>query len=393
MTAAATRTAKKVSSKGKRRAQGEGSVYRIGSGSRAGQWCGSISLKNQRTKSGSRKRKVVYGSTQSEVLSKLRGENIRTGNGQESIKSDLTVGEMLLNWLEETYVIPKAKQSTLETFRARVNSRLIPYVGFKKVSPFSGTDVYNLTTELLKKGYSKSSIKFALASLKAALDWAVLKKLIPVNPMIGMKRDVRLKLSKTSMNIFRAEEIDSILKSARACLKGVYLPALHLGIHCGLRRGEILGLQWSDIDFETGWIKVHRSVGRFGESSTKTEEPRKVHAPLTTLEALRSSYGKRKGKYVLTGRDGGYMAAVSFGNAYRQILDHAAVSYRNIHNMRHTFASRLLAAGAPLTTVSAWLGHASPIVTLKCYAHAVKDLDGRAIEIQEQLSKSPVAAA
>jgi integrase len=156
-----------------------------------------------------------------------------------------------------------------------------------------------------------------------------------------------------------------------------------LALHTGMRRGELAGLRWSDIDFNTNEIHVQQQHNRFDED----DDLKSIHSdriiPLSrTARAALMDHGINETDRlatltnphvdrVFTGKTGQPIILRSMSRWYNERAKDAQLSDYGWHAFRHTFASRSLAAGVPIVDVSEWLGHADPSVTLALYSWAL----------------------
>jgi integrase len=177
----------------------------------------------------------------------------------------------------------------------------------------------------------------------------------------------------------------------------------------GMRIGEVTALQWIDIDFAKNYIIVRRNIPHHGQvETTKTEaSQRKVDMSPELAEVLRQLRTERK-KEALAGGTAFEMedwvfrtdagTPIHYTNFLRRIwhrvLDLAQIRRRTPHDLRHTWASHMLASGADLAYVSAQLGHANPSITLRIYSHWVPGtrrittsiLDTKSVNVSEMNS-------
>ena len=153
-----------------------------------------------------------------------------------------------------------------------------------------------------------------------------------------------------------------------------YFELFLLDLSTGLRRGELLGLKWQDVDFNQGTITVRRQISRINgqvvEAPLKTKNSYRV-IPLgnQALEVLKSQEEKQSSEYVFPSPSGGPISPDSVRNMLRRVLKRAGLPYVRFHDLRHTFATLALQNGVDVKTVSGMLGHFSAGFTLDTYAH------------------------
>lgn len=142
----------------------------------------------------------------------------------------------------------------------------------------------------------------------------------------------------------------------------------------GLRRGELLGLKWSDVDLDAGVIRVKRQVarvdGQIVEAPLKTKNSyRTVAISQQAAEVLKQQKAKTNGEYVFPSPNGGPISPDSVNNMLKRVLARAGIPRVRFHDLRHTFATVALQNGVDIKTVSGMLGHFSAGFTLDTYAH------------------------
>ena len=148
----------------------------------------------------------------------------------------------------------------------------------------------------------------------------------------------------------------------------------YIELATGLRRGELLGLKWSDIDWKNGIIKVRRQVARVNgeivEAPLKTKNSyRVVSISPQAIKVLREQKRKTKDTYVFPSPNGGPISPDSVNNMLKRVLERAGIPKVRFHDLRHTFATIALQNGVDIKTVSGMLGHFSAGFTLDTYAH------------------------
>ncbi len=174
---------------------------------------------------------------------------------------------------------------------------------------------------------------------------------------------------------------------------------LLVGAVTGARRGELCALRWSDIDLAHGSVLIHRALidvgGRVGEKDTKTHAARRLRLDLATVEALTAYRAATEVRSVALGTALA-VDAFAFSHAadgsmpirpdkvtgsFRRLADRLDLTHVRLHDLRHFAATRMLAAGVPVRTVSGRLGHADASTTLGVYAHFVdaSDQDAAAV--------------
>jgi integrase len=234
--------------------------------------------------------------------------------------------------------------------------------------------------------YSKDSVRLMLAVLRTMLQEAVNEGILPVNPVMKLGKFYRsARRIKEKVDPFTIEELHAIEARCREKFPEHYSFILCMA-RTGMRIGEVTALQWIDIDFSKNYIIVRRNIPHHSQvETTKTvASQRKVNMSpelAEELKRLRTEHKKQAladGKafdmeaWVFPNEDGSPMHYSNFlRRVWHKVQDQSKVRRRTPHDLRHTWASHMLAAGADLAYVSAQLGHANPSITLRIYSHWV----------------------
>lgn len=312
--------------------------------------------------------KSIYGKTYTEVRLKMK-------NYTEPEKTK-PINISLVSWIEDYLKLQenKVKISTIKVYERYFNRFIKPFFGsiaLRKINKEILQTFVNSLSEL-----SPSTVKGIFSFLRETL-----KRASKENYITPVWLDVELpKMKKHAVEVFTKDEQMKIER-----VLDIEDNPNDIGIlicfYTGLRIGEVCGLKWSDIDFESGDMSVNRTVQRItldGKSVLRELAPksetsqRKIPIPSCLLEKLKVTYSNRKSIYVLNTAFHA-MDPRTFQNQYKRILEKAGVRYANAHTLRHTFSVRALELGFDVKTLSEILGHADATVTLKIYAHSLDE--------------------
>lgn len=167
-------------------------------------------------------------------------------------------------------------------------------------------------------------------------------------------------------------------------------------LYTGLRIGEVCGLKWQDINFQSNSLSVNRTIQRMSidnqsqlvELSPKSESScRKIPIPTFLMEYLNKVRLNSSDEYVLS-INSHMMDPRTYQNQYKRILEKSGVKYINFHGLRHTFSVRALEAGFDIKTLSEILGHADATITLQRYAHSLDEHKRNSMERLSELRVS-----
>lgn len=368
-----------------RRGWGEDSVYQDGD-----RWRGAISL--GRTPDGRRRRIKVSGGTKAEVIAKLKKVHRALDAGAESPTRRLTVGAYLDQWIEG--VPGRVEQSTASDYADTVRLHLKPGLGSKILTKLSVSEMNALWASKRKAGYSANSVRIMRTVLRSALHQAEREGLL-IRNVAALSDPPRLGQSEgRSLTVAEARRLLDAASGDR--LEAVYAITLVFG----LRRGEALGLSWSDIDLDSGLVHVRQQLRRERLPADQQEEAgRKTQLILRDLKTKRSrrmldvtpaldgllrSHRARQARerlaagpgwaesdLVFTTGKGTPIDPDNFARYFHRLCARADLGHWTPHELRHSAASIMLAQGTPLYVVSEVLGHGSVAITKDIYGHLI----------------------
>ena len=239
---------------------------------------------------------------------------------------------------------------------------------------------------------SAKTVREIASVLSVALTEAFRLDKILVNPFL------KVKLPKIERSEARALTPDEVAHLRDACRGDWTFTFVEISLATGARRGELLALEWSDIDWITATLAINKSVEQTKEGlrvkAPKSGRGRKFRIGQTAIAALRFQQEQLderrrlvgadyKGDLVFCQPDGSQLWPHLVSQTVIRRLRKAGIKDASLHTLRHTHASNLLSKGVPLSAVSARLGHADVNVTAKIYTHALPDDDIRAADAWE----------
>ena len=359
----------------KKRANGEGSIRKR----KDGRWEGRYTAGHDPA-TGKQIFKNVLGKTQAEVKEKLKKALVEAGQIDFTKSGKYTVGTWMDEWFENVAKI-KVRPSSHQTYRGYIDNHIKPNIGNIPLEKLTTMDLQKLYRTLLTKGrverieaenqpsgLSAKTVRNINQVISSALDLAVAQKIIPSNTTDACELP---KVEHREMQTIPEEQLQAFLAEAKAT--GVY-EMYYIELATGLRRGELLGLKWQDIDWKNGIIKVRRQIarvdGQIVEAPLKTKNSyRTVTISPQAIEVLKQQRAKTHDQYVFPSPNGGPISPDSVNNMLKRVLARAGIPKVRFHDLRHTFATIALQNGVDIKTVSGMLGHFSAGFTLDTYAH------------------------
>ena len=361
----------------KRRANGEGNIRKR----KDGRWEGRYTA-GRDPETGKAIYKNVLGKTQAEVREKLK-QALETAKKLDFTKAgQYNVGQWLELWLEE-YAKLKVRPSTYKTYQGFIKHHVKPNIGSIPLLKLTTMDLQKMYKKLLEsgrvdrteakdkpKGLSNKTVRNIHQMVSSALRFAMEQKLILENPAT---RCALPKVERKEMKTLPVEQLNAFFDEAKR--SGVF-ELYYIDLLTGLRRGELLGLKWDDIDFKNGILHVRRQVmrqeGKMVEAPLKTKNSyRSIAIPADAVEVLKMQRDKigSGSEYVFPSPTGGPMSSDSVLHMLQRVLKRAGLERIRFHDLRHTFATLALQNGVDVKTVSGMLGHYSAGFTLDTYAH------------------------
>jgi integrase len=369
-----------------KRANGEGTVRQRIDGS----WEGRLSYVDHGTDT--RKRVSVYGASAAQVRSKLRRVRERIEAGAPAKDATVTVAAWPARWRESSLAASDRKPTTKALYvslsRKHLEAGEFAAIRLDRLRP---THVEKLVTTLRKTGLSDSTVRQVFGILRLALDVAVRDGLLAANPVAKVKRPG---VARREARYLPATDVTRLLDAAEGLR---YHRAVALMAATGLRRGEVSGLRWADVDLANGHLTVRHTLSRVGGELVLTE-PKTARSrrrvPLSasmvaTLRSQRKAQLEDRLKAADQWSDTGMVFATEFGTAVdpRNLLrtvelaaKTAGIEGVGAHTLRHSAAVAWLEAGVHIKAVADLLGHSSIAVTGDVYGHASDETARTAID-------------
>ncbi len=315
-----------------------------------------------------------------EVAAKIRAK-LLLGDLELEPKKVFTFDEYALLWIEN-YIKPVRRPSTTERYESILRLYVLPTFSKKPLDKITRADVKSFLLHLHKNGKSRSTISLCRDVLSGVLVQAIDDELIHTNPVVGVLKMLKLERDKKiPVEPMNFEEVALFLDTCKQTQPWHY-PLFLTAFRTGMRMGELLALEWRDIDFNGRFIRVERSFKRNEVQGTKTNKSRRVdmsnqlHDELHRLHTQRLQEALAKGKdypnnIIFHHSDGGHISQNTIRNCFKRILVKAGLRGLRFHDMRHTFASLLLTNGESLAYVKEQLGHSSIQMTVDIYGHLI----------------------
>ena len=381
---------------GRKRKNGEGTVRLR----KDGRWEGRIVIGYD--ENGLPKTKNVLAKTKGECIEKLKAlKSTITPDTPIKLKADMPFGEWLDHWYE-TYCKPNARPATQRTYEGYIRLYLHPRLGSIPLNKVTTSDIQQMCTWMMTEarvdqkngdsGLSDSQVRNCYSLCDRVLEKAVAEKLIVRNPAKGCKLPPN---RPNEMKVLSREDMQKVLIQAK---EENYYELFLLEFATGLRLGELMALQWDDVDLVTGELRINKQVNLVGSklviSEPKTKAAvRTLILPPSVRKVLAEYKTRVNSRWLFPSPKKEDLPIIPSAVSRRlhTLLEHAGCEQVRFHDLRHTFATNALAHGMDIKTLSTILGHVSSATTLNTYSHVTDEMRQRAaVKIDQGIAKAEI---
>lgn len=349
------------------------------------------------------RRRSLYAKTKRDAQKRMRAALSQADNGIRPGDARTSVGDYLDDWLI-TYVEPRLRPRTVESYRMVVRLYLKPHIGRIPLAKLSPEHVQAMLAKVGAAKRSPTTVGYARTVLRVALGRALKAGKVQRNVATLVDPPAKVRRALTPLTV---AQVGAFLQSVAADRHGTLYTA---AIALGLRQGELLALRWHDVDLEAGLLTVRHSLqrvdGKLQLVEPKTDRSRRVVAmPATLTRALRDHRVRQLEERLAAGsrwQEDGFVFTTSIGtpldginvtHAFQAALRAAGLPHQRFHDLRHACATLLLEQGEDLAVVSKLLGHSSLSTTADVYAHLTRDMQRRAAGRMDTILAAPRQAA
>lgn len=335
-------------------------------------------------KAGRNKVKAIYGKSKGEVTEKRKAWQKELEAGLDMDTAKMTFGDWLKRWLE-VYKKGTVETTSYEMYERYINSYILKEsIASVKLKDLNRTNLQSYITEK-KKELSIASLQLIRAIISNSLKMAAEDDILMKSPAIGLKIPKQETDKREEIKPFSKEELKQILGT---CKDQRYFHVIYVAAFTGMRRGEILGLRWQDVDFKNKIIHV-RQQAKWSETAKKmiigrlktTNAYRDIKISDNVIAALKkqkawqaanklelgTAYAKTD--LIFTDEAGEILRSNSLSVYFVRLVARSKVESRSFHHLRHTFASIAISNVPNVKAISMTLGHATVAETLDIYGH------------------------
>ena len=309
--------------------------------------------------------------------------------------NDDTAASFLLQWLT-TYAATNTRLRTQVGYRGLLRRYVVPAIGHVRLQRLQPRQIQELYADMLAQGLSERTVLHVHRLLKQTLSHAVKWGLLVRNPAEAVAPP---RVEPTEIEMWDTPTLKSFL---RAASESRYADIYELGILTGLRRSELLGLGWSCIDFDVGYLMVVKTLQRIDghglvEEKPKTQKSRRSvalsEASLALLRRVRANQSAQRLAVGPAWHDSGLVFTQVNGKPidpnrvtreFQSIVRKAGLPHLTLKGLRHVHATLLLVGGVHPKVVSERLGHSNISTTMDIYSHVIPGLQERAAQVIDE---------
>jgi len=308
-----------------------------------------------------------------------------------------TLGEHYKTF-ERTYLNTAVRHTTQSSYESNYRLHILPVLGHRRLNEITRAQIKDFVASLVEQKLARPTIRIITSQLCALLNQAIEDGIIDFNPATNLAKFYKnAPIRHKEIQPLTEPEIKAFLRSVLKYAAQHFATFL-AAIHTGMRTGELVGLQWTDVDFFGKFIIVRRAVVRRRIVETKTDKVRKIDlsdalaAELKKLKRHRQEQWLAKGQpeipqWVFCAENGNFMDPYNLKDRYfYKYLEKAGLRRIRFHDLRHTFATLLLQNGESLAYVKDQLGHSSIRMTVDVYGHLVPGANRQAVNKLPSLS-------
>jgi len=333
------------------------------------------------------KRRGVYGRTKKEAQQKLRKLLGDADRGLLPPPEKLTLDAYLERWFEDV-VKPSVRPRTHKGYHDLARLHLLPVLGQVKLPMLQPGHLQNVYQGMQNRGLSAHTVHRVHSVIRSALNQAVEWNLVPRNVALAAHPPTPRREEMKTLTVAQMRILLHDVKGTR------WEPLLSLALTTGMRQGEILGLRWSELDFDAGTVRVTRQLDRskqLAEPKSKAAR-RQMHLPAPVLVVLREHKRRQNEERLVLGEEyqsqdlvfctqlGHPLGHRNVQRDFKLRLAKSGLPEIRFHDLRHTSASLMLLQGVHPKVVQERLGHSQISLTLDTYSHVMTGMDREAAD-------------
>ncbi|BEP28780.1 tyrosine-type recombinase/integrase [Helicovermis profundi] len=313
-----------------------------------------------------------------------------------------SINDYLSDWLEN-HIKVNRKINTYNRYQSILKNNILPIIGTINIKDLKPIHIDNMLSIAKKNNLSNTTLQHIYAVLNSALNKAVKLRLLNNNPCEYIERPKR---DNFNPNVLSVDEFYNLLKLLNIEKYNDYIfsIALHMVLELGLRRGELSGIEWCNINFDESTISIKNNLiyshGKTYLTTPKTNDSERVlyiskdlckllkeHKKIQLLNKLKygshyikNFYNDQQFDFIMTWEKGNNLHPMYFSNKFSKLMKASSIDKKvRFHDLRHTNATLLLSQGVDFKTIQIRLGHSDINTTLNIYSHVNLEMQKKAV--------------
>lgn len=343
-----------------------------------------------------RKTKTVRAKNKTEAKKKLAAFVTEIEMGLYVAPSKILFSEFIKIWRKER--IDKIAPRTMENYNYCLESRILPVFGHLKLEDISHVYINNFFENLKKDNLASATIQKYYNVINSIFNLAIKNELIKKNPMEKVDRPT---VKHREGSVYNSNELRDLFQLLNKEENKQMALIVKMALITGMRKSELLALQWEDIDFKSNTIFVRHSLTYTKENGYELKEPktknsiRKIAPPKKFMEELEKHKQKKEKERSLAeelwaGGKYNFVFCTDLGKPFypnvpnrwwKRFLNRTGFKKIRFHDLRHTAATNLINKGANIHSISKRLGHANISTTMNIYGHYLEEADQKIAEM------------
>lgn len=370
---------------GHRRANNEGTIFYRAD---RREWVGAVSLEGRRL--------LKYAKTQKECREWVKETLTKIGNGLTFQGTQVTLEKFMETWLDGKEL--SRRPQTVIQYRAMAKQHILPKIGTMRLQDIQPATLKQLYLARKEEGRGARTVQLIHTMMHSVLKQAVKEGILGRNPADAVERP---KVEVTERHILTEAQAQQLVVGTANTRYGTLI---YMALMTGMREGELLGLQWSDVDWAKGQLHIQRQLQRgSGLVPPKTKAGKRLislgqgnldrlakHREQQLLQKEAKGARWEENDLIFPNTIGKPMSCWNMYKDYKRLLSENGLPAINFHALRHTSLSFLLDMGTPINTVQQRAGHSKASITTDTYGHSLSHSEDEAADRLEELI-TPVA--
>lgn len=338
---------------------------------------------------------------------------MKVESGEYISPDKMLVKDFIIDW-QSKYAESTLSEPTLEVYLTHIANHILPYFGHMRIDQVKPIHIVNFMAQLKRKDGKEGALaagtkQYIYRVLRNIFERAEKWQFIKSNPVKAVEKPQSSEISN-EVNVYDVKEVETLLEAVQN-RDPHWRIFVALALAAGLRRGELLGLEWSNVDLEKGIINIIQTItrGKSGKPIIKKPKSKKsiriISLPNSIVKELeefqlhwkkekmkmRDKWVEEEHEWLFCNENGTHFYPTTPTTWWRRFINSSGVRFIRLHDLRHTSATLLINQGVHAKIISKRLGHSGIRITMDTYGHALQSADESAAEKLDDIFKKKEA--